>query len=86
MRFLRIKTGICINTEKVEALEQIDQLNTRIYMENGGSYEAMFPYDTLIQLLEIEVVTPAEQQEAQTNTEILKRLNVLSEGSQFFAG
>ena len=86
MRFLRIKNGVCINTEKVEALEVIDQLNTRIYMENGGVYEAMFPYDTLIQLLEIDVMTPAEQHESQTSTEILKRLNVLSGDSQFFAG
>ena len=86
MKFLRIKTGVCINTEKVEALEAIDQLNTRIYMENGGVYEAMFPYDTLIQLLEIEQITSAEQREAEQSNEILKRLNVLSEGSQFFAG
>ena len=80
--FLRIKEGVCINKDKVEALESIDQLNTRVYMTNGGVYEAMFPYETLIMLLSIE----EEKPEVEQNVEILKKLNVLSESATNFAG
>jgi len=82
MKFLRIKDGVCINKDKVEALESIDQLNTRVYMTNGGVYEAMFPYETLIMLLGAE----EEKPEVIQNAEILKKLNVLSENSTSFAG
>lgn len=82
MRFLRIKDGVCINKDKVEALESIDQLNTRVYMTNGGVYEAMFPYETLIMLLGAE----EEKPEVTQNVEILKKLNVLSESATNFAG
>jgi NADH dehydrogenase FAD-containing subunit len=82
MKFLRINDGKCIKIEDVEALEAIDQLNTRVYMHSGGVYEAMFPYETLIMLLGAE----EEKPEIAQNTEILKKLNVLSESATNFAG
>ena len=82
MTFLKIKEGVCINVDKVEALEAIDQLNTRIYMTNGGVYEAMFPYDTLITLLQVK----EEQPEAKVDTQILQKLTTLADNAQHFAG
>jgi hypothetical protein len=81
-KFLRIKNGVCICVDKVEALETIDQLNTRIYMTNGGVYEAMFPYETLLTLLQIDEAKPVEQ----VDTKILEKLTVLADNSQHFAG
>ena len=82
MKFLKIKEGVCIATDKVEALETIDQLHTRIYMTNGGVYEAQFPYDALIQLLQIEEANPTES----INTELLNSLNNIAKTSGNFAG
>ena len=82
MKFLKIKEGVCICIDKVEALEEIDQLHTRIYMTNGGVYEAMFPYTSLITLLEIEEEKPVEQ----GNTELLHSLNEIAKTQGFFAG
>ena len=82
MKFLRIKDGVCICKEKVEALESIDQLNTRVYMTNGGVYEAMFPYETLLQLLQIDEAKPVEQ----TTQEGLENLNAVAKTFGFFAG
>jgi hypothetical protein len=82
MRFLKIKDGVCINVERVEALEIIDQLHTRVYMTNGVAYESMFPYETLVTLLEIK----EEKPESDVDTEILKKLNTMAENSQSFAG
>ncbi len=82
MKFLKIKEGVCINTDKVEALESIDQLHTRIYMTNGGVYEAMFPYESLITLLQIDEASPVEQK----NTELLYSLNEIAKTQGSFAG
>lgn len=81
--FLKIKEGVCINTDKVEALEVIDQLHTRIYMTNGGVYEATFPYDTLITLLQIDEAKPVTPLEQHT---VLRNLNAVATTSGFFAG
>ena len=82
MKFLKIKDGVCIAVDKVEALETIDQLHTRIYMTNGGVYEAMFPYETLLQLLQIDEAKPVEQ----TTQEGLENLNAVAKTFGFFAG
>jgi hypothetical protein len=86
MKFLRISEGKSIKADAVEALESIDQLNTRIYMQGGSVYEAMLPYEALAWMLEIEEESPAEQREAEQSDEILRKLSVLSKDSQFFAG
>ncbi len=77
MKYLEIGNGKCINLEKVEALESIDQLRTRVYMTNGGVYEANFPYMTLISILE----TSQEAKE-----EVAENVNAMAKNFGFFAG
>lgn len=77
MKLLKIKEGVCINIDKVEALENIDQFNTRIYMTNGGVYEAMLPYDSLINIIESE---------GSKKEEVFKRVNAVAKTAGYFAG
>ena len=81
MKFLKIKENVCINRDNIEALEVIDQLHTRIYMQNGGVYDAMYPYDTLVSLLNIE-----EKESIINNQEVLKNLNAMAKTASYFAG
>ena len=53
MRYIEVKDGFSIAIDKIEALERIDEFRTNI-MTATNSYEANFPYTTLMAILESE--------------------------------
>jgi hypothetical protein len=82
MKFLKINEDKYIRIDNVEALEVIDQLRTRVYMQSGNVYESINPCENLIMLLDVE----EEKPEIAQNAAILKKLNVLVSSATNFVG
>jgi hypothetical protein len=80
MNFIKIQPDKCIKVDEIESLESIDQLRTRVYMKSGSIYEAMFPYETLLVILQIEETKPVMP------AEVLQNLNAVLKTSGNFAG
>jgi hypothetical protein len=74
MKYIEIKPGICISIDKIECLEEVDQLHTNVYLTGGNLYKANYPYGVLVTLLE------------EKSEEYLKRINNTLSTSGYFAG
>ena len=66
MKFLELQEGLSINKEEVEAIDKIDDFNTRIYL-NSTKIEVRFPYVTLLQLLQMDNTIQSSQRENKVN-------------------
>ena len=51
MRFIEIREGISIDINEIEAIEDKDKLNSKIYTHHN-TYTSTFPRTALIQLIE----------------------------------
>lgn len=74
MRFIKIREGVCISIDKIECVEYLSQLQSRIYMNNGISYEANFPYEVICNLIETN------------SNELDKNIETVANSATFFAG
>ena len=63
MKFLEVKDGICVATDKIEAITMLTELTSVVIAESGQSYEANFPYRVLIDILESSKDKQEEVQE-----------------------
>lgn len=52
MRFLAITENISVRKDEIVAIERVESGLARVILENG-SYDSNFPYETILQLLEI---------------------------------
>lgn len=52
MKYIEVKDGICVATDKIEAITKLTELTSLVYVESGMQYEANFPYNVLIDILE----------------------------------
>ena len=77
MKLFQITDTVLINCENIEALEVVDQLKTRVYMQSGKTFVATFPYGVLV-----ETLSNIED----SGKEALKALNVLKKSATSFAG
>lgn len=69
MQYIELRDGFSVRKDAIEAIERKDEL-TSIVKTNFNSYESVFPYDVLLQLL--------EREELPTQTET-QTLNILKE-------
>ncbi len=53
MKFIEINSGISIRKDEIVAVIRNETVGCKVVTDND-SYESNFPYDTLIQILEIE--------------------------------
>ena len=74
MKLLEIREGVCISIDKIECIERLNQLQSLIYMNNGISYEANFPYEVICNLIETN------------SNELDKNIETIANSSTFFAG
>ena len=72
MRFLEIKDGFSIKIDSIEAIERINEFETRVHI-TGNTWTANFPFSTLLRILEEDV------QEEPT----MKKLDAVLGESQF---
>jgi hypothetical protein len=77
MKLFKINDSVLINCENIEALEVVDQLKTRVYMQSGKTFTATFPYGVLV-----ETLSNIED----SGKEELKKLNTIAKSATFFAG
>ena len=52
MKFIEVKDGVCISVKKIEAVTKLTDLTSLVYLQSGMQYEANFPYDVLIDIIE----------------------------------
>jgi len=74
MRLLEFQDGQSVAIEKIEAIKRIDDFRTNIYT-HYNIYEANFPYEVLIDILESEGESPMS-----------KKLDAFLSESGHFAG
>ena len=86
MPLLKINDVVSINTDQVESVESLDQLNCTIYMYSGRVHIANFPFDTLLTLLQSDTDSDDSIDTKKVLSNLEKRLNVLSKSATFFAG
>lgn len=55
MRFIELKDGVSVKKEDIIMVERIDTGGTRVTTENT-SIESIFPYETILQLLENDAI------------------------------
>ena len=75
MRFIETKEGFSIAIDHIEALERIDEFTTRVY-SRFNTYEANFPYATLVAILEQEV----------SDNGVMQKLDAVLNQAQYFRG
>ena len=52
MQFIEIKDGLSIAVDKIEAIEEVDNLGCRVYTSTGVAYESAFPKNVLLSIIE----------------------------------
>ena len=78
MKFLEIKEAFSIDISKIVAIERIDDFTSRIHTASN-SYEAHFPYTTLLRILEGEVEAPPEKER------VMQKLEAVLDNAQHVA-
>ena len=53
MKFIEIKSGLCISTDSIQVIEATSSFTCTVYT-TVGSYEADIPYAALMQMLKTE--------------------------------
>lgn len=82
MRFIEIKDGFSIAIDKIETIEAIDDLTSRVHT-SSSSYVANFPYLILLQILEREI---EEQKGLNLSEETTKNMDAYFKQAGVFAG
>lgn len=67
-KFIEIKPGLSIKKEDIESIQilsedDIQDNGSRIVMESGATYDSVFPYLTMLKLLEFQASVEAKAQE-----------------------
>ena len=76
MKILEIQKGIFINTDRIDAVEKIDDFSCKVY-SGPHIFKSEFSYETILQLLKIQI-------EQENNTQ-KQKLNILKTQG-FYAG
>ena len=79
MKYLEIRSGFSIRVDSIEAIEYSDQLTSKIHTLTSV-YEANFPYDVIISLLE------DDRKEVETVKLEPQAMNALNSLGHHFAG
>lgn len=74
MEYLEIKEGLSIRVCEIEAVE-VGVGNTSIIHTHHKSYDSTFPYEVILQLLEIREEKPQEEKQGMN---ILKEIGVFA--------
>jgi len=81
MEFVEIQDGLCVRCDKIHVIEKFDEFHCKVVTQ-VGVFDANFPYQTLVSILENNV----EKEEPDKNTELLKELSQKVGNIGTFAG
>ena len=78
MKFISITPNISIRKDEIIAVERNEHGLSRVVLENG-SYDSDFPYETILQLLEVPDIEEKMQ-------DTMSRVEAYHKPMQYFAG
>ena len=79
MRYIEIQEGITVNTEKIQAIERINESSCHVYI-GSQTYLSTLPYSLLVSMVK------AEKDNGYRLEEVADKLDGVLDNSQFFAG
>ena len=85
MRLIEIQDGISINVDKIDGIEEDSPTTCKVYV-GSHTYQAMFPYSTLLSMLKTEDVIDKKLSREESSARTMEKLDKVLEKAQHFAG
>ena len=85
MRLVQIQSGISINVDLIEAVEEKDATTCKVYV-GTRVYEATYPYSTFMQMLNSEKIISKGLTQSEQVTRTMNKLEGVLEKATHFAG
>lgn len=85
MRLIEIQDGISINVDKIDGIMEDGENTCKVFV-GSNTYQATFPYSTLLSMLKNEDVIDKKLSREEQSTRTMEKLDKVLEKAQHFAG
>ena len=85
MTYIEIQDGISIRIDEIEAIVKVDNNKCTIYTHHN-KYEALFPYETLMQMIKSDETVSRKLTNEQKMIGTMDKLDKVLNNAQHFVG
>ena len=85
MEYFEIQDGICVNVEKIDAIEEVDDTACKVYV-GKRVYLSTYSYKSLLEMLKNNLVIDKVLSKDGLTERTMKKLDAVLDKAGYFAG